>query len=601
MARSGKATIEHEAGGFSLWSPETGKRGHPETIFFGRIDNRGEMRSELALDPPASDQDIYRAAFARFGDRVEARLTGHYCAITVLGPRRLRLVRSPWTAPPLYFASSDSRMAASPMLSCLFAAGIERQVDYDYLRDQLAFDHHDCEPRGWYRGIGRVPLGTRILCSGSDVRIERYYDPAAVPRVRLRSDGDYVERARELIDDAARTAIDGARKPAIMLSAGLDSPIVAEAVIRALPPGQRLPSFTFGPVESWDGRAPAGSFGEEREAVKRFAALHPRLEPHFPDPSRGGHDYLLRELLALTETPTANVANIGIFHAPLQDAVAAGCDRMLTAMLGNFTFSLDGDWAAAHYLRTLRWRRLAAIIATPLDGDDRSRLRRFLALAVLPNLPPGVQQSVRRRFHPERFTRTPPASPLSPQSVERWRKERGAASAFDRPAIARNRQQAIRWMWESADSGEDLDLGLESLHDIEFRDVSAYRPLIEFCHGIPVGQFRRAGIDRFLARRLAKGIMPEEQRLEQRQGHHNVDWHARIAPRRAELHRQFEAFRLHERFAGMLDIDRLQALLEDWGEQTPLDHHSTWQRKIAVTRALTAGAFLSHAERRNDF
>ena len=39
--------------------------------------------------------------------------------------------------------------------------------------------------------------------------------------------------------------------------------------------------------------------------------------------------------------------------------------------------------------------------------------------------------------------------------------------------------------------------------------------------------------------------MPEEQRLETRQGRHNVDWHARMTGRRSELMAQAASLRAH--------------------------------------------------------
>ena len=273
----------------------------------------------------------------------------------------------------------------------------------------------------------------------------------------------------------------------------------------------------------------------------------------------------------------------------------------IIVMLGNFTFSLDGDWAASEYLRQGKLGRLIRLLRNPLQDDDRSFVRKLAAEALLPNFPEKTQLAIRSIFHANRFGTVPPSSPLRPAAAAAWRKDEATGSAFEKPNIARNQRDAIRMMWASADSGEDLDLGLERMHGIEFRDVSAYRPLIEFCHGLPVEQLRRDGRDRYLARRLAKGFMPDAQRLEQRHGRHNADWHARIMPRRDELAEQLRSIRSHSGLNELLDIDKLLALLGDWGEATPIRPEHQWPRHMALTRALTAAAFVSHAEKRNDF
>ncbi len=542
---------------------------------------------------------IYAAALDRWGDDADDRLVGHYCAMTVEGAGRLRLVRSPWTAPPLHFSARTEEVVASPLLSALFAAGVPQAIDWDYLTDQLAFDHHDCEPVGWYKGLGRVPLGSRVRIDREHWAVDRYYDPVAVPEVRHARDEGYVEHAHDLLDDAARAALDGLAKPAIMLSGGLDSPLAAAAVMRVRPDAE-LHSVTFAPHPEWDGTAPANRFGDETHKVRAFAAMHPRLRPLFPDPREGGHDHSLRELLALTRVPTANIGNIGSFHGCFETARQAGCDGVLTALHGNFTISLDADWAPAEALRRLRLRRAWSLVRDMPDSDGHGPLRRLLSMGVLPNLPDGVQRAIRKVAHPDRFADTPLAALLSEKAAESWQ-ERGARSVFDEPPIAASREEAIRLMWASADSGEDLDLGLARLHGVAHRDVTAYRPLIEFCHGLPTDQLRRGGTDRFLARRMARGLMPEEQRLDTRQGRHNVDWHLRLGQRRSELVEQVRAIQSHARLSSILDCDRMIHLLEDWPEATPTDPRERLPREVGLTRALTAAAFVSHVEQRNDF
>ncbi|MBX7541612.1 asparagine synthase-related protein [Qipengyuania sphaerica] len=584
------------SGEFDLWSDsETGSG----TLFFGRIDNRADSARELGLPRDATPAAIYSAALERWGDAADLKLVGHYCAISLEGPGRLRLVRSPWTAPPMHFVANREVQAASPLLGALFAAGVEKRIDWDYLTDQLAYAHHDCEPVGWFRGIGRVPLGSRVRIDCAEWRLERYYDPTEVPSVRFARDDDYVARAWELLGEAARGALAGVERPAIMLSGGLDSPLAAAALLGQMPVEQRLHSYTFGPHQDWDGWVPPNRFGDEREMVRRFAAMHPRIEAHFPA-AEGGHDHRLRDLLSRSEVPTANIANIGIFHPLLEAARADGCDAMFTALHGNFNISMDAGWAAPESLRKGKLRQLRRLLADATDEHEHSQLRKLLSMAVLPHLPAPLQKAIRKFAHPERFGDIPLGSLLSEEAAAKWR-GRGVPSAFDRPPIPATRKQAIRTMWASADSGEDLDLGLGRLHGLAHRDVTAYRPLFEFCHGLPTDQLRRGGTDRYLARRVAEGIMPEEQRHEVRQGRHNVDWHARLTRQRAELVAQSEAIRAHRELSEILDIDRMQRLLADWPETTPGAAQERLPREMGLTRALTAASFVSHAEKRNDF
>lgn len=590
--------------GFDCIASDASADRRGQTLFFGSIDNCEELRQQLSLAPNTTPAQIYQTALGRWGDAAEMRVIGHYCAATMLGESRLRLVRSPWTAPPLHFVARRDRMAASPILNAIFWTGIEREIDYAHLADQLAFDHHDLEPRGWFRGIGRVPLGSRIVVERDRMTIDRYYDPVAIPDIRFVRDDDYVEAARGLLDQSAHHALDRSKRPAIMLSGGLDSPIVADALLRAMPDEKVLPSYTHGPVDGWDGFAPAGTFGDDRPFVRAFARQHSRLRPHFPDPAPAEQDYRLRDLLDFTASPTANVANIGFFHLLLETAASDGRDTMLTGMLGNFTISLDGRWAAPEYLRRGRWRSLYALLSRETEGDERSTLRRLFAEAVLPHFPSKLQTRIRNLVHLDKPGDIPSFALLTEVAQQDWRqrkRQQRRAKIGDPAAIECTRAESIRGMWASADSGEDLDLGLARLHRIGFRDVTAHRPLIEFCHGLPTDQFVRNGKTRYLARRLAEGIMPENQRQETRMGRHNADWHARLGARRAELLQTARQMASHEQLTRIIDLERMEQLLQHWPERTPANARDSLPRAIGLTRALSAATFIAHAERRNDF
>lgn len=569
------------------------------SVVYGWIDNSAEIARELGLPPETGSGHLYTAALNRWGQAVDARLIGSYCAITALPGGRLRLVRSPWAAPPLHFVANARHCMASSVLRVLFDAGHPREVDTDHLIDQLLQDHHDCEPRGWYRGIGRVPMGCVVELGDDGIKLERTYDPCSPAPVRFARDEDYLAAARELIDRAAAAAVAQTKRPGIMLSGGLDSPIIAEAVIRQLPAGQTLPSFTFGPHPDWQGSTGAHHFGEERDFVRNFAACHPRLEPHFPSSDGHDFDYRLRDLLACSDAPSANAANVGIFHGVWEAARQHGCDTMLTADLGNFTFSTEAPWYSVEYLLRGRWGALVdALRGEPTDARPLSR--KFAALSLLPLLPRRMRDPVRSALagSPEDWVEL--ASLVSKEERARHGQRRAELPLQAGGSRPRSRREWLRRIWASADSGEDLYLGFERLHGLRYRDVSAWRPLIEFCHGLPTDQFVRGTEHRRLARLLGAGIMPEEQRLNPRMGFHHPDWHLRLGRRRDELARYAERIADHPVLGTVIDTARLRGLLADWPDEPPTDPREAMPRMMGLTRAVTAAMFVGYAEGRND-
>jgi asparagine synthase (glutamine-hydrolysing) len=111
--------------------------------------------------------------------------------------------------------------------------------------------------------------------------------------------------------------------------------------------------------------------------------------------------------------------------------------------------------------------------------------------------------------------------------------------------------------------------------------------------------FLRDGEMRWLAKQLAKGIMPEAQRENRVNGRWDADWHLRIGRRRKQFLAEIDELSCDPRMATMLDLPRLRAALEDWPDKTPSDPQDYFTREFAVPRALLTARFIRHVERRN--
>jgi asparagine synthase (glutamine-hydrolysing) len=131
------------------------------------------------------------------------------------------------------------------------------------------------------------------------------------------------------------------------------------------------------------------------------------------------------------------------------------------------------------------------------------------------------------------------------------------------------------------------------------RDPFAYRPLVEYCWGLPTRMFMRDGSMRWLAKELAKGIMPEAQRQNRLNGRWDADWHLRIGRRRADYLATLEQIERDERLGQMIDVPRLRKVLEDWPDSTDVQIRAYSTREFAVPRALLTARFIKYVEGRN--
>lgn len=571
-------------------------------LFHGYFDNAVAIAAELG----AHRNDLarlYGLAVERWGDEADRRVIGEYCAIIVdLRDFRVRLSRSPLRAPPLYYSHDEGMVTAGSVPRTLFAAGVERRLNENHAADSALFNFTDAEA-SWFEGIVRVPLGSIVEVERGRARILRkFYDLLAMPDVRMASDADYIARASELLDEGVRTCLAGFRKPGATLSGGLDSPQVAVRALAALPAGQRLPTFTFHPQPGFDGRVEPYKLGNERPFVEAFAAMHPGLEPHFTDNSGYGHDHRWNDFFHLMGGAPAGLCNMYVFHGLFSGAVKEGCDMLLLAEWGNFTFSDKGDWGFVEYFLKGRWRQLWRALANNSDGD-RSMLWRFLARSIFPLLPDRGWRLAKRLVRPGEQRLMELMQPLS----HAYRAASGANYRLKASGITSDRYQpwsrrhAQQLLFQNHDSETaEVYQAFEQMYGLPQRDPMAYRPFVEFCFGLPVELFMRDGQKRWLAKQMAKGIMPEEQRANHRNGRWDADWLLRVRRRRADYLAELDHLAGDERMASMLDLPRLREALESLPDETPLDPQVYFGPEFAVPRGLLAARFINYVEGRNE-
>ncbi len=566
-------------------------------LLHGRIDNLAQVAGQLGLsnlDPCT----VYAEAVNRWGAEADNRVVGNYCSI-VVSETGIRAARSPWDAPPLCFASFDGQSVVASVPRAILAAGLPNRPDRVKLADNMYFNLLD-RTRGWYEGMQRVAYGTVVTIDPTgQSRVHTFYDPGSLPSVRFANDDDYVEAAQALVSDAARCALAGAQRPGMMLSGGLDSPLVAAAVLGGLPQDQTLPSFTFAPLDAWRDTLPDGLMGDERAFVAAFAAMHPRLQPHFTQNDGIGFDHRLTDFFAAMGSAPNHLCNFYVYHGVWQGARDAGCDVLLTADFGNQTFSNRGDWGYAEYLRTMRLRQLW-LAARDRPGDPRPLWQKIAALSLLRVLPPAVRRAVRSRRHPGRQGMNSLLSLLPDRAVSEAAaraEAHGALIEAEYPATHAG-SVAFDYAWRDCE-GAEVQQGFEQIYGLRAVDVPTYRPLAEFCAGVPTDQFLRDGKDRWLARRMARGRLPEAQRLNTRYGRHNADWHERLTPRLGEFRQAAHAMAGDPDLADLIDTRRIDALLDSWPDESSHELDVYGPYAAALPRGLLTAQFVRYVSGRN--
>ena len=591
--------MQARRGAMRGWRPARTPGGRV-ALFHGFLDNAAELADELGTS--ADDlAELYGRAVDAWGAGAEQRMVGEFCAIVYdEAARSARLARSHLRAPPLRYTRHNGSLVAASVPRAIFAAGVTPQLNEQRVADSAFLNLTD-QRADWYLGLARVPMASVVTITADDVRCVKYYDILALPPVRLPRLEDYVERASVLLDEAVAKALAGSRSPGVTLSSGLDSPQLAVRALRHVPEGRRLPSFTFVTEPGWDGITPKGANGDERAMVEAFVALHPQLDPRFTNNDGSAQDYRWPEMFHAMGCAPAGLGNMYPYHGLWRLAREAGCDRVLIGEWGNYTFSEQGDWGFVEYFLNGRWRELWIALRRH-QNDPRSMLRKFIALSLVPLLPDRAWTLMKKIWHPREKLPLALISPLRAEyrasaGVDDRARSRGFL--FDRYQ-PRSARRARAQMFANVDGeGAEIYQGFEQLYGIEQRDPFAYRPFVEFCLGLSTDLFLRDGEGRWLAKQLARGMMPDEQRINRLNGRWDADWHVRIGRKRVEWRASLEAIARDPRLGAMIDTERLIAALDRFPERTSTDPGVSLELELGVPFALIAARFIDYVEGSN--
>jgi asparagine synthase (glutamine-hydrolysing) len=192
---------------------------------------------------------------------------------------------------------------------------------------------------------------------------------------------------------------------------------------------------------------------------------------------------------------------------------------------------------------------------------------------------------------------------IQPLSRE-FRKDSGANARARKSGVLVDRFQPwsrrdVRKMFQANGDPAPFRQGLEQLYGIALRDPTAYRPFVEYCLSLPTSMFLRDGQRRWLAKEMARNIMPEEQRSNALNGWWDADWHLRIGRRREEWLEEIDRFSRDERLARMFDFPRLRASLADWPDHGGTELAKALRVQLGVPKALIAARFINYVDRRN--
>jgi asparagine synthase (glutamine-hydrolysing) len=553
-----------------------------------RLDNREELARELGLPSQRAaamaDSDMVLAAWQRWREQCVDHLSGAFSfAVWNQQEQHLFLARDHTGERPLVYASAANCFAFASMpkgLHPLSFAGSE--IDEDYVARYLMLVNTSTE-RTIFRNIQSLPPGYALSIHRENTRLRRYWQTDHLPELRLGSPQEYLDCFRERFDQAVRVRLRTRGRVGAQLSGGLDSAAVAATAAGMLGAAE-ITCFTAVPRSDFKSPDSATHFCNEGEAAAEVAALYPNMRHVMVDSSGTSFLDILDHNNNLYDHPCYGPSNEVWSNAILARAREAGITVLLSGNCGNSTLSYEGMTALSVWFRSGQWRTLARV-ARQLRQAHSASVRLMVRHAVWPSLPFWLRRMTDPHMRSFSFDYTP----LNPEIAQRGDLRRDALHDLNRTTP--DGRTMLRTLLEYGDMSE-THIASQGGWQLDYRDPTFDRRVVEFCLTVPLEEFIRGGQMRSLARRAMVGRLPATTLRRTMRGRQSADWYLNLEAVRGRMATELERLQGSPLASRMLDLARMRRLLENWpssGFERPdviLSHH------VTLTRGFSVGKFL---------
>jgi len=363
--------------------PMSNEDGTVWVVFNGEIYNHVELRRDLEARGhrfnSRADTEVLVHLYEERGDDLVRELNGMF-AFALVDERRQRLLmaRDRLGQKPLYYAAAPDAVTFASELDALLCDGtVDTRLDPvavdEYMR--YLFVPH---PRTVYRGVRKLPPGSRAVFEDGHLQVDRYWEVRYADRQASSIDGQ-VDALEEHLRESVRQRMLADVPLGAFLSGGLDSSVIAAL----------MQQCSTRPVRTY-----AIGFGEEtfsELAAARLVAEHLGTE-HCEEVVDWDVEQLLPDLIRHFGEPFADSSAIPTYHlsrVARQDLTVALSGDGGDEIFGGYRRYQARRWARA-YNRVpaalgrgaVDWlARRVREPATYYGGSTRKKIRRFLEYA----------------------------------------------------------------------------------------------------------------------------------------------------------------------------------------------------------------------------
>ena len=138
----------------------------------------------------------------------------------------------------------------------------------------------------------------------------------------------------------------------------------------------------------------------------------------------------------------------------------------------------------------------------------------------------------------------------------------------------------------------DTNIAPQGGWQLDSRDPTYDRRIVEFCLTVPLEEFVRGGELRSLARRAMVGRLPSSTLKRRMRGRQSADWYLNLTEVRGRMGAEVERLRSSPLACRMLDLERMASLIQKWPSDGFEKNRVIESYHITLTRGLSVGKFL---------
>ncbi len=229
--------------------PISGEDGSVTIVFNGEIYNFLEIKPQLEARghrfKTHSDTEAIVHAFEEFGPDCLKHLRGMFAfAIWDDKARKLFIARDRAGKKPLYYTTTPkgTLVFGSELKALLEHPDVRRELDEEALDAYITLGYVP-DPLSIFRHVYKLPPGHYLTFSEGAVDVRQYWDFDLQP-ADPRSEEDYIEELRALLDESVRLRLISDVPLGAFLSGGIDSSTVVAMMARHM--GQPVKTFSIG-------------------------------------------------------------------------------------------------------------------------------------------------------------------------------------------------------------------------------------------------------------------------------------------------------------------------------------------------------------------